>query len=127
MVSNDGSIIATIITTHMQRNDTAAPGRVCPGVRIRAIHIAHHGDWVNVRVCAVSRGSAPPPHWARIDEAERTLAELDPAPFPPASRIVHELVVAGIAVRHLRRRGRALRSHGPSAQRATHVSLHRWR
>jgi len=38
----------------------------------------------------------------RIDEAERTLAELDPAPFPPASRIVHELVVAGIAMRRLR-------------------------
>jgi DNA-binding transcriptional ArsR family regulator len=38
----------------------------------------------------------------RIDEAERTLAELDPAPFPPASRAAHELVVAGIAVRRLR-------------------------
>jgi hypothetical protein len=38
----------------------------------------------------------------RIDEAERTLAELDPTPFPPASRIVHELVVAGIAMRRLR-------------------------
>ncbi len=38
----------------------------------------------------------------RIDEAERTLAKLDPAPFPPASRIVHELVAAGIAVRRLR-------------------------
>jgi hypothetical protein len=38
----------------------------------------------------------------RIDEAERTLAELDPAPFPPASRIVHELVAAGIAMRRLR-------------------------
>jgi len=38
----------------------------------------------------------------RIHEAERTLAELDPAPFPPASRIVHELVVAGIAIRRLR-------------------------
>ncbi len=38
----------------------------------------------------------------RIDEAERALAELDPAPFPPASRVVHELVVAGIAVRRLR-------------------------
>ena len=38
----------------------------------------------------------------RVDEAERTLAELDPAPFPPASRIVHELVVAGIAMRRLR-------------------------
>jgi hypothetical protein len=38
----------------------------------------------------------------RIDEAERTLAELDPAPFRPASRTVHELVVAGIAMRRLR-------------------------
>ena len=38
----------------------------------------------------------------RIDEAERTLAELDPAPFPPASRAAHELVIAGIAMRRLR-------------------------
>ncbi len=37
-----------------------------------------------------------------IDEAERRLAELDPAPFPPASRTAHELVVAGIAMRRLR-------------------------
>jgi DNA-binding transcriptional ArsR family regulator len=38
----------------------------------------------------------------RLDEAERALAELDPAPFPPASRTAHELVVAGIAMRRLR-------------------------
>jgi hypothetical protein len=38
----------------------------------------------------------------RIDEAERTLADLDPSPFPPASRTAHELVVAGIAMRRLR-------------------------
>ncbi len=38
----------------------------------------------------------------RLDEAERRLAELDPAPLPPASRTAHELVVAGIAVRRLR-------------------------
>src|ERR1700692_2803608 len=38
----------------------------------------------------------------RLDEAERTLAELDPAPFPPASRAAYELVVAGIAMRRLR-------------------------
>jgi hypothetical protein len=37
----------------------------------------------------------------RLDEAERRLAELDPAPFPPASRAAHELVVAGIAMRRL--------------------------
>jgi hypothetical protein len=38
----------------------------------------------------------------RLDEAERRLAALDPAPFPPASRAAHELVVAGIALRRLR-------------------------
>jgi hypothetical protein len=38
----------------------------------------------------------------RVDDAERALARLDPAALPPASRIVHELVVAGIAMRRLR-------------------------
>jgi hypothetical protein len=38
----------------------------------------------------------------RLDEAEHALAALDPAPFPPASRTAHELVVAGIAMRRLR-------------------------
>lgn len=37
----------------------------------------------------------------RIVEAERMLAEINPAPLPPASRTVHELMVAGIAVRRL--------------------------
>src|SRR5499426_3146701 len=38
----------------------------------------------------------------RLDDAERALAVLDPAPFPPALRTAHELVVAGIAMRRLR-------------------------
>ena len=38
----------------------------------------------------------------RLDEAERMLADLDPAPFPAASRAAHELMVAGIAMRRLR-------------------------
>src|ERR1700682_1065703 len=38
----------------------------------------------------------------RLDEAERNLAKLAPAPFPPAARAAHELVVAGIAMRRLR-------------------------
>ena len=38
----------------------------------------------------------------RLDEAERALAELDPARLPPASRTAHELLVAGIAIRRLR-------------------------
>jgi hypothetical protein len=37
----------------------------------------------------------------RLDEAERTLAGLDPAPLPPASRVAHDLAVAGIAIRRL--------------------------
>ena len=37
----------------------------------------------------------------RLDEAERALAELDPTPLPPAPRVAHELVVAGIAIRRL--------------------------
>ena len=38
----------------------------------------------------------------RLDEAERRLDELDPAPLPPALRAAHELMVAGIAMRRLR-------------------------
>jgi tetratricopeptide (TPR) repeat protein len=38
----------------------------------------------------------------RLDEAESILGRLDLAPFPPASRAAHELVVAGIAMRRLR-------------------------
>ena len=38
----------------------------------------------------------------RLDEAEQALAELDPAPMPPAIRAAHELVVAGIAMRRVR-------------------------
>jgi hypothetical protein len=38
----------------------------------------------------------------RLDDAERALAGLDPAPFPPALTTAHELVVAGIALRRLR-------------------------
>lgn len=37
----------------------------------------------------------------RLDAAERALADVDPAPFPPALRAAHELVVAGIAMRRL--------------------------
>ena len=59
-----------------------------------------HGDRVNVaqaRFVEVRRLLLI----GRLDEAERTLGELDPAPFPPASRAAHELVVAGIATRRL--------------------------
>ena len=55
----------------------------------------------------------------RLDEAERTLAGLDPAPFPPASRVAHELVVAGIAMRRLRTK--AARA---ALARAEHAARH---
>jgi len=55
----------------------------------------------------------------RLDEAEHTLAELDPAPFPPASRAGHELVVAGIAMRRLRTKtARAALARAARAARA---------
>jgi hypothetical protein len=38
----------------------------------------------------------------RLEEAERMLADLDPALLPPASRTAHELVIAGIAMRRIR-------------------------
>ncbi|MBM3217130.1 MAG: helix-turn-helix domain-containing protein [Candidatus Rokubacteria bacterium] len=54
----------------------------------------------------------------RLDDAERTLAKLDPAPLPPASRTAHELVVAGIAIRRLRTK--AARAALSRARRAAH-------
>jgi hypothetical protein len=54
----------------------------------------------------------------RLDEAERALAALDPAPFPPSSRAAHELVVAGIAMRRLRTKpARAALAKAESAAR----------
>jgi hypothetical protein len=60
-----------------------------------------HGDWVNAahaRHLEVRRLLLI----GHLDEAERVLAKLDPAPFPPASRAAYELAVAGIAMRRLR-------------------------
>jgi hypothetical protein len=54
----------------------------------------------------------------RIDDAERTLADLDPTPLPPASRTAHELVVAGIAIRRLRTK--TARAALGRARRAAH-------
>jgi len=52
----------------------------------------------------------------RLDEAERKLANLDPAPFPPASKAAHELVVAGIAIRRVQ--AKAARAALARAERA---------
>jgi hypothetical protein len=54
----------------------------------------------------------------RLNEAERAIALLDPAPFPPAWRTVHELAVAGIAIRRLRTQD--ARAALARAERAAH-------
>jgi hypothetical protein len=76
------------------------------GWPVRALEAARgaleqHGDWVNgahARHLEVRRLVLI----GRLDEAERALTALDPAPLPPAYRAAHELVVAGIAMRRLR-------------------------
>jgi len=63
--------------------------------------LAAHGDRAN----AAHAGYLEARHLlliGRIDEAERTLATLDPAALSPASRTGYELVAAGIAMRRLR-------------------------
>jgi hypothetical protein len=78
--------------------DLGWPARVLDAARAT---LEEHGDRVNAahaRYLEVRRLLLV----GRIDEAERTLARLDSAPLPPASRTAHELVVAGIAIRRLR-------------------------
>ena len=63
--------------------------------------LERHGDRVNAahaRYLQVRRFLLI----GQIDQAERLLAGLDPTGFPPAVRVAHELVVAGIALRRLR-------------------------
>jgi hypothetical protein len=78
--------------------DLGWPARALDAARAT---LAAHGDHVNAayaRYLEVRRLLLI----GRIDEAERTLAELYPASLPPVLRTVHELVVAGIAMRRLR-------------------------
>src|SRR5215475_4043132 len=59
----------------------------------------------------------------RLDDAERMLADLDPAPLPPASRAAHELVVAGIAMRRLQTQiARAALARAESAARRAGIA-----
>ncbi len=77
--------------------DLGWPAKALDGARAT---LEAYGDRVNAahaRVLEVRRLLLI----GHIDEAERVLAELDPAPLPPASRAVHELVAAGIAIRRL--------------------------
>ena len=78
--------------------DLAWPAKALDAARVT---LEEHGDRANAahaRYLEVRRLLLI----GRLDAAERTLAQLDPAPFPPAWRIAHELVVAGIEMRRLR-------------------------
>ena len=63
--------------------------------------------------------------FGRLDDAERTLAGLDPAQLPPALTAVHELIVAGIAMRrvHAKAARGALVRAGRAAQRSGIAAL----
>jgi len=77
--------------------DLGWPTKTLEGARAT---LEAHGDRLNAahaRYLAVRRLVLI----GRLDEAERLLVALDPTPFSPASRVAHELVVAGIAMRRL--------------------------
>ena len=77
--------------------DLGWPAKALDAARVT---LEEHGDRVNAahaRYLEVRRLLLI----GRLDEAERRLAELDPAPFPPALRAAYELVVAGIAMRRM--------------------------
>src|SRR3984957_4482987 len=78
--------------------DLGWPAKALDAARVT---LEEHGDWLNAaqaRYLGIRRLLLI----GRLDEAERMFAGLDPNPFPPALRSVHELVVAGIAMRRLR-------------------------
>jgi hypothetical protein len=59
-----------------------------------------HGDWVNAahaRYLDIRRLVLI----GQLDQAQEKIAQLDPAILPPPLRAIHELVAAGIAMRHL--------------------------
>src|SRR6185503_3371233 len=83
--------------------------------------LVRHGDVVNAahaRHLAARRFLLT----GRLDEAERAIGGLDVSAFPPASRAVFELVVAGIALRRLRtRQAREALDRAMTAARAARI------
>ncbi|MFL6810441.1 MAG: helix-turn-helix domain-containing protein [Bradyrhizobium canariense] len=59
----------------------------------------------------------------RLEEAERTLAEINTTPLPPAAQVARELVIAGIAIRRLRTKAaRAALGRAASAARQAGIA-----
>ena len=76
-------------------------GRAAKALDAARATLEAHGDRVNAahaRYLEVRRLLLI----GRLDAAERTLAEIDLPPLPPAFRSVHELMLAGIAMRRVR-------------------------
>src|SRR6266704_68557 len=111
MGTKDGSIIATIITTHMPRNDAAAPGHLCPGIRIHAIDIVQppgigispiadmdaHQTIVTAALAAKSSAETPKNAcWGARSEAMRREIS-SPAVAPRQRRFRSALVVLVVA------------------------------
>src|SRR5438132_7332916 len=111
MGTRDGSIIATIITTHMPRNATAAPGHDCPGIRVHAIDIVQPPgigisriadmDAYQTIVTAVlaAKSSAETPRNARREARSETIRReiSSPAVAPRQPRLLSALVVLVVA------------------------------
>src|SRR3989441_940965 len=111
MGTKDGSIIATIITTHMPRNDAAAPGHVCRGIRIHAIDIVQppgigispiadmdaHQTIVTAALIAKSSAETPKKAcWvARSEDMRREIS--NPAVAPRQPRLRSAVVVLVVA------------------------------
>ena len=98
--------------------DLSWPAKTLDAARVT---LEQHGDWLNAahaqylelrRLLLIGR----------LDVAERMLAGLDPASLPPALRAVHELVVAGIAMRRVQaKKARAALARAERA--ALHVGI----
>jgi hypothetical protein len=98
--------------------DLSWPAKMLHGARVT---LEEHGDWMNAahaqylelrRLLLIGR----------LDHAEPMLDELDPSSLPPALRAVHELVVAGIAMRRVQaKKARAALARAERAAR--HVGI----
>ena len=90
--------IVALAEIALASRDLGWPQKALEGARAT---LEKHGDRSNAahaRYLAVRRLLLI----GHLDEAEYALADLDPTVFPPALRAVHELVMAGIALRRLR-------------------------
>ena len=92
------------------------PSRKLTGARAT---LDAHGDHINAAHASYLEARRQL-LFGHLDEAEQTLAGLDPAHLPPAFTTIHELIVAGIAMRRVRAKAAsaALARAERAAQRA---------